>query len=120
MGVSSTARPLLEVAAADNILLTTTNPTTLLNYVAGPGGSYIVWPWVSATAATPFQLTVTWTDRVLGAMSYDWYPAGSQVSGGAAQAALKIEPQPGTQITVTATAGTANQVTVSVSIYRRG
>ena len=112
-----TARKQLIVASAKRLLLANTSATNVLVYTVRKTGLFSVQPYaVVENAATTLTLSMSWTDPDAGADTYDWATGGSQAVGTAVFSGLLICAQGGTTITVSATAGTANNITVSANI----
>ena len=105
------------VANVSNSELTTTSATSILSYTPSSQGNYMVMIYYSViTAATDLTLTLTWTDST-GSQSYTWVNDTSQAVGSYNVLPVFINSI-ASEITVTATAGTANQVYVSGSIIQ--
>jgi hypothetical protein len=111
---------MLVLAEANGTLITGTAATQVLSYIAPRRGLYRVTPYLEvANAATVVTLTATWTDPVLGAQTYTWQNAANLAVGTYPQSPQLVRAQGGTAITVTVTAGTANNVTASAIIEGR-
>ena len=105
------------VANVSNSELTSTSATTVLSYTPSSQGNYMVMVYYSViTAATDLTLKLTWTDST-GSQSYTWVNGTSQAVGSYNVLPVFINSI-ASAITVTATAGTANQVYVSGSIIQ--
>ena len=105
------------VANVSNLELTSTSATSILSYTPTSQGNYMVMVYYSViTAATDLTLTLTWTDST-GSQSYTWVNDTSQDTGSYNVLPVFINSI-ASAITVTATAGTANQVYVSGSIIQ--
>lgn len=104
-------------AGAVSTLLATTSQTSVAAFTPSPNAvnckvsSYVV----IATAPTTLTVTITWTDSA-GAQSMFW-SATSWPVGSYALADIPITSASGSAVTVLATAGTANQATVSASMW---
>lgn len=109
------------VAAALAEELTVTTPVTVATYVPTASGIYDIDCSVTImTAATDLTLQATWTDPSSGsAETYTWYNAQSVAVGTVAQLPLKAIACAADAISVTATAGTANQAYVTTKITER-
>lgn len=119
MAVIYTERPVTTVAEALRVPLTTTSATTVLQFTPRTDVQLMVRAYVAAKSASALTLALTWTDPDLGSMEYDFYPPGSSVpAGAAAQVAYPLVAQGGTPVTLTATAGMANAVTISAKVER--
>ena len=95
--------------------LTVTTPVTIVTETPVSPGNFIVNAYMRViAAATVLTLTVTWTD-VSGPQSYTWLSAQTEQVGSYTFAPVYLNST-ATAITVTATAGTANQVFVSATI----
>lgn len=106
-------------AVQPGLLLNTTNATTVVQVVAPSDGLYQVRCTVDVvTAATVLTLEIQYTDPTTGAQTYQFYNASNVNVGSQIQLAGMIRASAGTDITVTATAGTTNQVTVGSVIDR--
>ena len=105
------------VANVSNLELTSTSATSILSYTPTSQGNYMVMVYYSViTDATDLTLTLTWTDST-GSQSYTWVNDTSQAVGSYNVLTVFINSI-ASAITVTATAGTANQVYVSGSIIQ--
>lgn len=71
--------------------------------------------WTVTTAATDLTVTVTYTDPTSGAQTLTPVDAVSEPVG-AGSARVVVVAQGGTTLTVTATAGTAAQLTLSAAV----
>ena len=99
-----------------NVLLTTTSPITVASYTPGNSGDFAVYVYYRViTAPTTLSITLTWTDDS-GAQSMTVIPTSSQSVGSESVAPIYITADAYDAITVSATAGTSNQVYVSSSI----
>lgn len=105
------------VANVSNLELTSTSATTIVSYTPSSQGNYLVMVYYSViTASTDLTLTLTWTDST-GSQSYTWVNGTSQAVGSYNVLPVFINSI-ASVITVTATAGTANQVYISGSIIQ--
>ena len=105
------------VANVSNSELTSTSATTVLSYTPSLEGNYMVMVYYSViTAATDLTLTLSWTDST-GSQTYTWVNGTSQAIGSYNVLPVFINSI-ADAITVTATAGTANQVYISGSIIQ--
>lgn len=113
-----TARNPLVVARIRRFLVTSAaTPTPIMGYVPRVTGTYAIWPIVKVSvAATVVSLAAAWTDPDIGPDTYAWYTNTNVPTGTALQAPILVDAQAGQPITVTVTAGTANQVRVSCSV----
>jgi hypothetical protein len=110
----------LVLAEANGVLITGTSATTILVFTAPRRGLYEITPYLEvANAATVVTVTVSWTDPVNGADSYSWYTNQSLGIGDYSLHSFLVRASGGTQITLTITAGTANNVTASAWIEGR-
>jgi hypothetical protein len=102
-------------ANASDTLLTTTGATSVVTYTPASQGNYLLHIYYRVvTASTDLTLTVTWTDGS-GAQTETILNVSSQAIGSYMVAPTFINAT-AAAITVTATAGTANQVYVSSNI----
>lgn len=116
MATTGTREQVWQFGRAYRTLLTTTGSTTV--YTAPVGGRnrlLVLTAYASATAATTVSLTVNWTDPDTGADSYTFPTANIGPGNGGLFATLPFLAAAGSTVTVTATAGAANLVRVSVS-----
>lgn len=114
--VSSGSSNVTEVANASDTELTATTATTLATFTPTAQGNFMVLAYYRViTAATNLTLTATWDDGS-GAQSYTWVNNTSQAVGSYHTAPLYINATTAAAITVTATAGTANQIYASATI----
>jgi hypothetical protein len=107
--VDRTTAPVLLTTTAATVVQTVTPVITMMITV--------ILSVIVQTAATDVTITVTFTDPVTGSQE-SLTPAafnGGAVAVGAADAAVHAYVQGGSPVTVSATAGTANQVSVSVA-----
>ena len=109
--------PISEVASASDTQLTTTSSTTIATFTPAAQGNYMVNIYYRViTAPTVLTITLTWTDGS-GAQT-------SNIVSGTTEAVLSGIVAPTyinsttSAITVSATAGTANQVYVSATILK--
>jgi hypothetical protein len=106
----------LIVATVDNLQITTTSATTILTFTPTSAGSFRVEPYLYVvTAATTVTLTLTWTDAG-GARSDTLINAVSEPVGPVLVQAVVVESVANQAITLSITAGTANQVYASCRI----
>jgi hypothetical protein len=102
-------------ASAYNTQLTTTNATNIITYTPSVDGNFIVWVYYRVvTAATVLEIICTYTDAT-GSQTKTILTSASQNVGSYSCVPLFISST-NTIITVTATAGTANNVFISSSI----
>lgn len=114
-----TQQPILTVASTERTRLAVTTPVTILSVRVPVTAMYLVTAYVTVlTAPTVLTLEVDWTDPDAGPQNYQWYSSTQVPVGVALQAPVKMLAQGGTSLTLTATAGTANQVIVSASVLR--
>lgn len=105
------------VANVSNSELTSTSATTILSYTPSSQGNYMVMVYYSViTAATDLTLTLSWTDST-GSQTYTWVNGTSQAIGSYNVLPVFINSI-ASEINITATAGTANQVYISGSIIQ--
>ena len=101
------------VAKTTNIALTTTSATTVLTFTPTATGQFAVYLGLTViTAATPVQITVSWTDPASGAaVTETILPSGFSVPVGTfgLMPVSAIAASTASAITVSVTAGTANQ-----------
>ena len=121
--VASNARALtysapVKVAGASNLLLTGTGATTVLTYTPKTAGSYVVecLSFEVVTATTNVTLTVSWTDQQGNAQTQTIVSAAAMATGFYSVAPIPLNTQANSAITVSATAGTANQLYVSANL----
>lgn len=108
-------------ARAHRNLLTTTDATTIFSFTPRKTGLYQITPYVQVgTAATDLTLALAWTDPDAGAQTYDWYNDASVPVGVAMQGSRLIVAQGGKTVSLTATAGTANNIKVSTTVLEVG
>lgn len=106
------------VTGAVETLLTTTNPTTIATLTPAAAGNYLLCAYFRViTASTTVTLTASWTDAT-GAQTYTWVNAVSENTGSYTNLPLFISDAASGAITISATAGTINQVYVSASIMK--
>jgi hypothetical protein len=107
-----------EVANASDTELTTTTATTVATFTPTAQGNFIIDAYFRVvTASTTVTLTASWTDGS-GSQTYTWVNATSEPVGSYHNAPLYLNATTGSAITITATAGTANQVYVSGTIIK--
>jgi len=105
------------VAKAVATELTTTSATTVATFTPSAAGLYIIKAAVVVlTAATTVTLTATWTDPNGGALTYTWENATSLPVGTRLELPLVVTATSTAAISVSAMAGTANQVYVTAAI----
>jgi hypothetical protein len=98
--------------------LATTGATPIVSYavpVLGAGNYSLLVYFRVTTASTVVTITASWTDQT-GAQTYTWVSAVSEPVGSYTCLPIFINSAASNTITVTATAGTANQVYVSAAI----
>ncbi len=101
--------------SVSDLELTTTSQTTIATYTPSTQGNYTLKVYARViTAATTLTLTANWTDAS-GVQSYSWVNAASEAVGSYTFLPIYINSL-ADAITISATAGTANQVYVSASI----
>ena len=104
-----------DYANASDFELTTTAATTVATFTPFAQGNFMVTAYFRViTAATTVTLTATWSDSS-GAQTYTWVNAVSEPVGSYTQLPIYVNAT-ASAITITATAGTANQVYVSANI----
>lgn len=104
-------------ASASNTELTTTGATSIAAYTPGATGNCLLYAYYRVvTGTTTVTLTATWTDET-GAQTYTWVNAVSEPTGSYTVVPLFVHST-AAAITITATAGTANQVYVSANIVQ--
>lgn len=111
------------VASAVSTELTTTSATNIVTYTPSTTGIFNVQAYFTIiTAATTVLITLSWTDPNSSTIvTFNWYAASGGVglltnTGSYSLADMTINAKSGAAITVSATAGTANQVYVSAVI----
>ena len=105
-------------ANASDTELTTTSATTIATFTPSAQGNFMVMVYyVVTTATTSLTLTATWADS-FGSRIYSWVAGTNEAVGAYAKMPLYINAVTTNPITVSATAGTANQVYVSASIIQ--
>lgn len=106
------------VATASETLLSTTNPTNIVNYTTLAAGNYLINTYFRVvTGSTVVTITFSWTD-VTGAQSYTYLNAISEAVGSYVISPVFVNAAISTAIQVTYTAGTANRVYVSASVVK--
>lgn len=113
------------VASGSNVLattkeleLTTTSSTSVVTYTPSAAGNFEIGCYFRVvTATTNVTITVTWTD-VTGAQTLTLLNVVSEVVGSYAMTKFMIDSVASSAITVSFTAGTANQVYASASIVQ--
>ncbi len=101
--------------SASEVELTTTGSTSIVSYTPTAQGNYLVSVYFRVvTATTTVTVTVTYTDST-GSQTITVLNAQSEATGSYSLATLPINAT-AAAITVSATAGTANQVYVSAAI----
>ncbi|MEM3264926.1 MAG: hypothetical protein QXH07_03115 [Thermoplasmata archaeon] len=104
-----------DVAKTSELELTSTSATTVATYTPSASGNFVLFVYARVvTAATTLTLTASWTDAA-GAQTYTWLNAISEPVGSYTFLPLFINSTT-SAITITATAGTANQVYCSANI----
>lgn len=117
MTVTNTSKNRIIVASADSFQVTTTSATDVLTYTVERDANYSVSPYVVVqSATTSITLALAWTDPIAGAVTYSWYTTASKVVGVYTLPPQHITALMGTAITLTATAGTANNIYISADI----
>jgi len=109
----------IEKGVASNIELelTSTSQTQVCSFTPSSTGMFIIDVFVRVTVATTaLTLSASWTDASGMAQSYVWENGTNITIGNRLELPIIITAQSGSQITVYATAGTANQVYVSATI----
>lgn len=107
-----------EKANASDTELTVTTATTVATFTPTAQGNFMVNVYYRVvTAATVLTLTATWDDGT-GAQTYTWVNTTSQAVGSYVLAPVYVNATTAAAITITATAGTANQVYVSGTIIQ--
>jgi hypothetical protein len=103
--------------SANDTQLTTTSPTVVATFTPATSGNYIVYVYYRVvTASTDITVNLSWTDGS-GSNSVDLVPITTQPVGTYIPEQTYINST-ASAITVTVTAGTANQVFVSSNIMR--
>jgi hypothetical protein len=106
------------VASPSETLLSTTNPTNIVNYTTLAAGNYLVMTYFRVvTGPTVVTITFSWTDAT-GAQSYTYLNAVSEAVGSYIISPVFVNTTISTAIQVTYTAGTANQVYASASVVK--
>jgi len=102
-------------ANAKDVLLTSTSATTIATFTPGANGNFIIFIYHRVvTATTTTTITVSWSDNT-GSQSQTVINAQSNAVGSYITAPIYINSTT-SAITVSATAGTANQLFVSANI----
>jgi hypothetical protein len=105
------------VAKAVETGLTTTTATTIVTFTPTATGLFLVKAVVRViTAATTLTLTLTWDDAAGTAQTYTWENATSVPIGVRLELPVIIAAGSAAAISVSATAGTANQAYISAAI----
>ena len=107
-----------EVATGKEVELTTTGSTTIVTYTPTSAGNF----WIAVyfrvvTGTTAVTVAATWTD-VSGSQTLTLLNAVSKVTGSYAMVGFLVNSIASNAITVSITAGTANQVYGSASILQ--
>ena len=103
-------------ANASDTELTTTTATTIATFTPTTQGNFILSVYYRVvTAATTLTLSAAWDDGT-GAQTYTWVNSTSQAVGSYTLTQLYINATTSAAISISATAGTANQVYVSGTI----
>ena len=103
------------VASVDNLKLTTTNPTVALTHTPSANARFLVNLYLRTTVApTVVTVTVAWTDAG-GAQTYDALAAATLPVGASGLPSFMVPDTATHALSITVTAGTANQVFVSAS-----
>jgi hypothetical protein len=106
----------LVVGAVDELELTTTSATTILSVTAPKAGAYILEIYLRVvTAATTVTVSYSWTDAS-GSHTATPVNAVSEAVGPVQIGPFPIEATAGSTISISVTAGTANQVYASARI----
>lgn len=103
------------VADTSAFLLTTTSATPILSYTPPALGNYAIYIYYTVATTTNLTITATWNDGV-GSQSFNIVPSGSQLTGSYNTAPVYIDANT-SAITITATAGTSNNIAISASIF---
>lgn len=107
----------VDQATTKELQLTTTSPTTVVTYTPSSNSNFMIYIYYRVvTAPTTITLTVTWSD-VTGSQTQTLVNAVSQATGSYTVTPFYINAA-ASAITVTATAGTANQVYMSADIVQ--
>jgi hypothetical protein len=107
------------VAKCKESVLSTTSATNVLTYTTPAADNFSISCYVRViTAATNLTITVNYTDAG-GAQSTQLYTGSTAVGSYHMPVDLFINAAANTPFTLTATAGTANQVYISADITRR-
>jgi len=117
-GAPTVTPPTLGTPASD-LLLTTTSPTTLTTYTPSTNKNMVANVYASVkTAPTALTLSLSYQDANIGNLqTYNWINNLTlPVASGAFFAPAFFNAASGVAVTVTGTAGTANQVAVSASL----
>jgi hypothetical protein len=103
--------------SVSDVQLTTTSATTVASLTPPAQGNYEIKVYYRVVnAATNLTITVTYTDGSGSLQTYNIVNGGSQAVGPYSCVPVLINATPASPITVTATAGTANNVYVSCTI----
>lgn len=112
-----THRPPEVVARNRQTLLTTTAATTLATFTPQVSGLYLVGvAGTVQTAATDLTVAVTYTDPTTGQAATLTLASGTSVAVGPVSLVGMLAAQGGAAVAISATAGTANQVTLSPAL----
>lgn len=112
--------PIIGVASANNVLLVNTASTTVITYSNSIAGNYMLhWSYLVSTATTNVTLSASWTDQSGTAQVMTYSTASAKAVGAHHCLSVPINSQASAAITVTAQAGTANQVNVSAVLEQK-
>jgi len=102
----------VSVASAINTEITTTTATNIITYNNGAQiQGLIAWLTLDViTAATTVTASITWTNPNTGQQTYTWENAASISVGTRVELPVSILVSANSTVTITITAGTANQV----------
>ena len=107
---------LATAGSASETLLTTTNPTNIVTFTPAAAGNYNCNLYARIiTGSTVITAVVTWTD-VTGAQTYTWLTGSTQSTGSYVFMPVFINSAASQAITITVTAGTANQIYATAAI----
>ena len=112
----SSGSTVTQKANASDTELTTTTATTIATFTPTTQGNFILSVYYRVvTAATTLTLSAAWDDGT-GAQTYTWVNSTSQAVGSYTLTQLYINATTSAAISISATAGTANQVYASGTI----
>jgi hypothetical protein len=107
------------LATAREVLLSTTNPTTVTSYTPTTSGNFLIGTGIRVVSGTTnVTVAITYTDAG-GAQTNTMLSVQSTLVGSWSLLPLYIDAVAGSPITITMTAGTANRVYASASIVRQ-